>query len=112
MLGSYIVEVTVHSYQNPAGRRVECPGCQPCLAGCCDENFVRPANQLCPSTDTCDTGLSYCVGPIGEECEEEDIVPSRQMLLNTNSIDFDSLGSLLGLDNPVIVERNEPWNVG
>ena len=67
--GSYIVEVNVHNYQNPSGR---CDGCQAGNdpgPGCCDEDFVRPLNQACPSSGPdviCDTFIAYCSVPHGD----------------------------------------------
>ena len=50
--GAYVVEVTLHSYSNPSGRCDQCQdGSEP---GCCDEPFIRPAGQACPSNSTCD----------------------------------------------------------
>ena len=107
--GSYVMEVSVHSYRNPTGRCDECqPGPDP---GCCDETSVRPANEECPENSTCDPFLAYCTRPIGGICSTDDILLSNMFFLNTNNVNFDLAGSLFGLDNPLVVERNEPWSV-
>ena len=46
MGGSYRVEVSIHTYNNPSGRCDECqPGPDP---GCCDETSIRLADTPCP----------------------------------------------------------------
>ena len=62
------MEVNVHNYVNPVGR---CDGCQAGNnPGCCDEDFVRPASQGCPSTGpaaaVCDPFIAYCSVPLGD----------------------------------------------
>ena len=105
------MEVNVHSYQNPSGRCAECQdGAEP---GCCDETVVRPANETCPSTSACDTLIAYCDVPLGDPpCMPEmgDYSPNFRPNSST-TIDFDAEGTLLGLDQPLTVEQDEPWIV-
>ncbi len=58
MTGSYEVEITFHSYDNPTGRCAQCQGGS--TPGCCDENFVRSSSESCPSV-RCDTGMHVCI---------------------------------------------------
>ena len=107
--GSYVMEVSIHSYRNPTGR---CDGCQPGPdPGCCDETSVRPEGDECPENSTCDPILGYCARPIGGICSTEDFLASLTFFHNTNNVNFDLAGSLFGLDNPLVVERTEPWSV-
>ena len=116
--GSYIVEVNVHNYQNPSGRCAECqwpwPGRSP---GCCDEDFIRPASQGCPGTGpmaaVCDPFITYCSVPLGDPTCNPNTEGSMSAFFrpDTNSIDFDAEGSLLGTELPLTIEGDEPWRV-
>ena len=115
--GSYIVEVNVHNYVNPTGR---CDGCQAGNdPGCCDENDVRPASDGCPTTApmaaVCDPFIAYCSVPLGDPtCDPRartDGNFSRLFRSDSNGIDFDAEGSLLGTELPLIIEGDEPWRV-
>ena len=101
MSGSYRVMVSPHTYDNPTGR---CDKCQPGpYPGCCDEPTVRPADQQCPTSLTCDPVFSYRYCDIGNNCEG---VQSALFLSDSNSVVFDP-----DIAGPVILEKNEPWNV-
>ena len=111
------MEVNVHNYQNPSGR---CDGCQEGnIPGCCDEDFVRSVNDGCliagPMAAVCDPFVAYCSVPLGAPtCDPGASTDGDFSLLfrnNTNSIDFDAEGSLLGTELPLIIEGDEPWNV-
>ena len=107
--GSYVMEVSINSYRNPTGRCDECqPGPDP---GCCDETSIRPEGDECPENSTCDPFLAYCTSPIGNICPTENFLFSPRFFSNTNNVNFDLAGSLFGMDNPLVVERNEPWSV-
>ena len=99
------MEITLHSYSNPTGRCDECqPGTQP---GCCDETFVRPAGQLCPSTPTCDTAIEHCA------ITNDEIKCGAFIFFeaNTNIINFEQSTGLQRFENPVIIHGNGLWNV-
>ena len=100
------MQITVHSYLNdPAGRCAECqPGPE---AGCCDEDFVRPANETCPFTAVCDPIMAYCIRLIGGAC-----VPhfTPLFIINGSSFDFDAR-SFLGRSNTITFGSDAPWNV-
>ena len=103
------MEVSVHSYLNdPPGRCAECqPGPE---AGCCDENFVRPANEMCPSTAKCDPTVILCPRLIGGICEQQ--IFALIFAINRSEINFVAEGnSFLGLPIPLTFTRDEPWNV-
>ena len=113
--GSYIVEMNVHNYQNPSGR---CDGCQTGNdPGCCDEDFIRPANQGCPSTGSgaavCDPFTTHCSVPLGNPpCDPNtEGIFSVIHIKDTNFVDFDARGDFFGIQLPLIVEGEEPWNV-
>jgi hypothetical protein len=95
--------VTLHSYSNPNGRCDKCQeGPEP---GCCDETFIREADQACPITSACDTLIQHCVEHAnGTMCDTFTFYS-----LDTNSLDVES--SSHNLDNPVTVMGEEPWNV-
>lgn len=97
------MEITLHSYSNPTGRCDECQeGPEP---GCCDETFIRPAGQACPSTSACDTAIQHCVQHAeGTMCDSFTFYEP-----DSNSLNLDT--SVHGLDNPVIVRGDEPWDV-
>ena len=103
------MEVTVHSYLNdPAGRCAECqPGPE---AGCCDEDFVRPANETCPSTAICDPIIAYCDRLPGGTCEEPQTFTAFY-IIDRSERDFIAQNSFLGTPLPLILSRDEPWNV-
>ena len=104
MSGSYRVEVTVSTYRNPSGRCDECqPGLDP---GCCDETSIRPADQQCPSSPTCDPIFNhrYCDIDTANACEGAESTFSRNFAFDANIINVDT-------NFPLIVEKNEPWNV-
>ena len=111
--GSYIVEVNVHNYQNPSGRCEDCQEGNDPGPGCCDEEGVRPLTESCPVV--CDTLIAYCSLPLGNvniTCDPgADGNSSRFFTYDSNSIDFDAEGTLLGTDLPLIIEGDEPWNV-
>ena len=109
------MEVNVHNYVNPVGR---CDGCQAGNnPGCCDEDFVRPASQGCPSTGpaaaVCDPFIAYCSVPLGDPTCDPNTEGSTSAFFrsDTNSIDFDAEGSLIGRELPLIIAGDEPWNV-
>ena len=109
------MEVNVHNYINPSGR---CDGCQAGNdPGCCDEDFVRPANQGCPSTGSgaavCDPFIAYCSVPLGDPpCDPNtEGMFSVLSVEDTNIIDFDARGDFLGTDLPLTVEGEESWSV-
>ena len=101
--GAYVVEVTLHSYSNPSGRCDQCQdGSEP---GCCDEPFVRPAGQACPSNSTCDSFIRHCVEHVeGTMCDNFSF-----FYPDTNSRNLDNSDD--ALDNPVTVQGEEPWEV-
>ena len=102
------MEVNIHNYANPTGRCDECQeGRDP---GCCDEDDIRPPNIGCPSTSVCDPFIAFCAVPLGDPACEP-MTFTTFFRTDSNSIDFDSEGSLLGLDLPVVLERNEAWAV-
>ena len=112
MSGSYRVEVSIHTYDNPTGRCDECqPGPDP---GCCDETSVRPADEPCSISSTCDPifGYKHCGIDTRNNgyCEGVESTNSK-FTINTNSVDFNSTWLDFELDNPVIVEESAPWNV-
>ena len=106
-----MVEVRVHSYSNPSGR---CDGCRvdgiP-VPGCCDERFIRTTSR-CPQTNTCDTGIAYCIRSSGQtqECQLNQAVPSELFVSNTNNFNFGD-GDDIGLPNPIEEFDVEAWRV-
>ena len=111
MSGSYVVDITLHSYMNPSGR---CALCQDqdssgtSLAGCCDEDFVRPSSQACPSTSACDPILTWCnTSYIGGLCGPFGV--SEKYSANSSSINLETSNILA--DNTLRVMRDEPWAV-
>ncbi len=113
MIGDHNYEVvaTFHSYANPTGRCVECGGATPTLPGCCDEPFPVPLNRSCPTQRTCDTAWSYCLRAVGstEFCPPDEEIEAPDVLLDTREQNFNS--TFFGLDNPVILNGAEPWQV-
>ena len=115
--GNYVVEITFHSYNNPSGRCVYCPP-YTTNRGCCDENFVRPQNQRCNFSSTCDTVIGYCIRPLGANhmvCTDEELAGGefgRYVKLETNYMDFtNGQNSDYIPANPVIRRSNESWRV-
>ena len=112
--GRYVVEVTFQSYRNPTGRCVNCPDTS--NRGCCNENSIRQQDQTCSGSSTCDTGIGYCIRPLGAtrtSCSpQQTTITSRFVRLNTNTFDFSNgLNSNFIAANPVTIERNESWRV-
>ena len=116
MRGSYEVEVTIHSYRNPEGRRCglisNCYQTTLVPPGCCDEDTIRPRNQSCQiNRNTCDTGIAYCVLPLGstQPCPFMEMVNS-DFEVNTNI--FTDIGNMfLGINNPIEIQSSVPWRV-
>ncbi len=109
MTGAYEVEITFHSYDNPAGRCVQCQGQSfGSTPGCCDENFVRSSSRSCPSV-RCDTAMHVCIRRLSlSGCGLLNQV-APDFFLNANNIIFTSL--FFGLDNPSVVVDTAPWRV-
>ena len=112
--GRYVVEVTFQSYRNPTGKCVNCPDTS--NRGCCDENFIRQQDQTCSGSSTCDTGIGYCIRPLGAtqtSCPpQQATIISRFFHLNTNTFDFSNgQNSNIIPANPVTIASNEPWRV-
>ena len=109
-----MVEVTFQSYRNPTGRCVNCPATS--NRGCCDENSIRPQNQRCSNSSTCDTGIDYCIRPLGAtqtSCSpQQATIISQSVRLNTNTLDFSNgQNSDFIAANPVTIASNESWRV-
>ena len=94
-----------------------CDGCQTGNdPGCCDEDFVRPANQGCstgPVAAVCDPFTTHCSVPLGNPpCDPNtEGIFSVIHIKDTNFVDFDARGDFFGIQLPLIVEGEEPWNV-
>ncbi len=109
MTGSYEVEITFHSYDNPTGRCARCQGQSfGSTPGCCNENFVRSSRESCPSV-RCDTGMRICIRRLSlSGCGIFDQI-APEFSFNTNNFIFTS--SFFGLDNPSVVVDTAPWRV-
>ncbi len=103
--------MTFHSYANPTGRCVECGGSTPTLPACCDVSDPVPRGQSCPVQDTCDTALFYCLRALRSTglCPQSEQITAPAALFDTRDFNFDS--TFFGLDNPVVFNRAEPWQV-
>ena len=101
------MEITIHSYSNPKGRRCgSSTNSTSQTPGCCDENFIRPRDQICPTSNTCDTRVAYCFLPLRstQPCRFGDMIESG-IELNTNTIN--STGNrFLNLNNPIVLRRS------
>ena len=109
MTGSYEVEITFHSYDNPTGRCAQCQGqLFGSPPGCCDESFVRSSSEICP-LETCDTGMFVCIGqPSFRNCGIFNQFAPR-FFPDTNNFEF--APSFFGLNNSLVVVDTRPWRV-
>ena len=105
--GSYIVDVTLHTYRNPSGR------CQQCQSGpdvgCCDETFVRPLFQSC-NASACDPIILYCnTEYIGGDCGS--LSASTFYTRDASFLDLSGSSSIFDGDNTVTIQSDNPWRV-
>ena len=107
----YLASVTVRSYSNPTGRCAACGGATPALPGCCDVPDPVPLDQSCPTTDTCDTTLFYCVRAVGSAglCQNDEIIITQIVFLNSRESFFGS--TVFGSINPLTTSNNGSWQV-
>ena len=120
MQASYILNVRVHSYDNPTNR---CPFCyfDDQVTGCCDD-FDQ--TRVCIGEDRCDNTFFYCLRDYSTVVTTESDTPPRcgeandrlgkLSEINIDGAEIDFTGSNpLGLSNPIPLRSHEAttWNV-
>ena len=108
-MGTYEVEVTAHSYNNPSGRCDECRSSPDSDPRCCDETSDRPLEQQCPFI-RCDTTVKFCFRSLGEN--ETSCPPDERGTTTSINTNYATFGTLFfGIANPQIHSSILAWEV-
>lgn len=109
VMGSYVVELRVHSYHNPSGRCDQCGEASRTNPWCCDETSPTSPDRLCPN-DSCDTLMVISESVGGGPYQ---LLPGGgQLKLNTNSIELSPEDhTFFKYQNPIVRLHKSAWMV-
>ena len=103
--------VTFHSYANPTGRCVSCPGATPQVPACCDTSTPLSPDQSCPTSMTCAVAFAYCIRALQSTgtCSQSELMTAPAFVGEINFHNFTS--RFFGLDNPLVRNSSDSWQV-